>query len=72
MRTTLNYLVAQERGADLRRAAEAARLGDELAAHGARRLGRGRVRTALTALWSHVTRSGSPRTREPEARRAQA
>jgi hypothetical protein len=74
MMNSLNYLVAQERSAELRRAAEAGRLGDELAVHGTTRRGRGRgrVRTAVMTLWPWATRTGSPAPREPEARRAQA
>jgi hypothetical protein len=72
MENSLNYLVAQERSAELRRVAEASRLGDELAAPGTPRRGGGRIRSTLTALWARATRTRASTPREPEAQRVHA
>ena len=72
MNTSLNYLVAQERSAELRRAAEAARRAEHLMTPGESRHGNSRIRSTLATLWSWGTRTRSSTAGEPEAPRAHA
>jgi hypothetical protein len=72
MRTSLNYLAAQERTGDLLRAADAARLAHEATAEGGPASRRRSVASAVQALWLRVTRTRASADREPEAHRAHA
>lgn len=71
MRASLNYLAVQERTADLRRSADAERLGREAAPV---RPGRGERSAARSAagLWLRVTRARSAAPGEPDTNRVHA